>query len=102
MHLACIAVICRYLVDRRDRRRSPLRSAHVCDHRLYHRYSHRTFQASRTVQFVFAVIGASSVQRGPLWWATIAITIGMPTNRWTRTRRAKAASGAATWLVPDP
>ena len=37
---------------------------------FYHRYfSHRTFQASRPVQFVFAVIGASSVQRGPLWWA---------------------------------
>lgn len=37
---------------------------------FYHRYfSHRTFQASRPVQFVFAVIGAASVQRGPLWWA---------------------------------
>ena len=37
---------------------------------FYHRYfSHRTFQASRPVQFIFAVIGASSVQRGPLWWA---------------------------------
>ncbi len=37
---------------------------------FYHRYfSHRTFQTSRTVQFVFAVIGASCVQRGPLWWA---------------------------------
>lgn len=37
---------------------------------FYHRYfSHRTFQASRAVQFVFAVIGAASVQRGPLWWA---------------------------------
>ncbi len=37
---------------------------------FYHRYfSHRTFQASRTVQFVFAAIGASSAQRGPLWWA---------------------------------
>lgn len=37
---------------------------------FYHRYfSHRTFQAPRWVQFVFAVIGASSVQRGPLWWA---------------------------------
>ncbi|MGV8930729.1 MAG: acyl-CoA desaturase [Luteimonas sp.] len=37
---------------------------------FYHRYfSHRTFRASRSTQFVFAVIGASSVQRGPLWWA---------------------------------
>ncbi len=37
---------------------------------FYHRYfSHRTFHAPRVVQFVFAVIGASSVQRGPLWWA---------------------------------
>lgn len=37
---------------------------------FYHRFfSHRTFRASRLVQFVFAVIGASSVQRGPLWWA---------------------------------
>ena len=37
---------------------------------FYHRYfSHRTFQTSRVLQFVFALIGASSVQRGPLWWA---------------------------------
>ncbi|MEO7062160.1 MAG: fatty acid desaturase [Dokdonella sp.] len=37
---------------------------------FYHRYfSHRTFQTSRLVQFVFAAIGASCVQRGPLWWA---------------------------------
>ncbi|KJV32057.1 acyl-CoA desaturase [Luteibacter yeojuensis] len=37
---------------------------------FYHRYfSHRTFHAPRAVQFVFAVIGASCVQRGPLWWA---------------------------------
>ncbi|GAB6195102.1 acyl-CoA desaturase [Lysobacter xanthus] len=37
---------------------------------FYHRYfSHRTFRTSRAVQFVFAVIGASCVQRGPLWWA---------------------------------
>ena len=37
---------------------------------FYHRYfSHRTFQASRGTQFVFAVIGAAAVQRGPLWWA---------------------------------
>ncbi len=37
---------------------------------FYHRYfSHRTFRASRTVQFLGAVVGASCVQRGPLWWA---------------------------------
>lgn len=37
---------------------------------FYHRYfSHRAFRTSRAVQFVFAVLGAASVQRGPLWWA---------------------------------
>lgn len=37
---------------------------------FYHRYfSHRTFQTSRVVQFVFAVLGTMAVQRGPLWWA---------------------------------
>lgn len=37
---------------------------------FYHRYfSHRSFETSRAVQLVFAVIGAAAVQRGPLWWA---------------------------------
>ncbi|MHC9086593.1 acyl-CoA desaturase [Luteimonas sp. RIT-PG2_3] len=37
---------------------------------FYHRYfSHRTFRTSRALQFVFALIGASCAQRGPLWWA---------------------------------
>lgn len=37
---------------------------------FYHRYfSHRSFATSRLVQFLFAALGASSVQRGPLWWA---------------------------------
>lgn len=37
---------------------------------FYHRYfSHRSFKTSRATQFVFAVIGAASVQRGPAWWA---------------------------------
>ena len=37
---------------------------------FYHRYfSHRTFKANRFWQAVFAVWGASCVQRGPLWWA---------------------------------
>src|SRR3990170_822906 len=37
---------------------------------FYHRYfSHRTFCASRPVQFAMAVLGNSCVQKGPLWWA---------------------------------
>lgn len=37
---------------------------------FYHRYfSHRTFKTSRAVQFIFALIGSMSVQRGALWWA---------------------------------
>lgn len=37
---------------------------------FYHRYfSHRTFRTSRWLQFLFAVLGALAVQRGPLWWA---------------------------------
>ena len=38
---------------------------------FYHRYfSHRAFRAGRVVQFVFAALGASAAQRGPLWWAS--------------------------------
>ena len=38
---------------------------------FYHRYfSHKAFKTSRVLQFVFALIGASCVQRGPLWWAS--------------------------------
>jgi len=37
---------------------------------FYHRgFSHRSFRAGRAVQFIFALIGAACVQRGPLWWA---------------------------------
>jgi len=37
---------------------------------FYHRYfSHRAFSTSRAAQFVFALLGATAVQRGPLWWA---------------------------------
>lgn len=37
---------------------------------FYHRYfSHRTFKTSRFGQFLFAVVGNSSMQRGALWWA---------------------------------
>lgn len=37
---------------------------------FYHRYfSHKTYQTNRFWQFVFAIMSASCVQRGPLWWA---------------------------------
>ena len=38
---------------------------------FYHRYfSHRSFKTSRLAQLVFAVMGATCVQRGALWWAS--------------------------------
>ncbi len=37
---------------------------------FYHRYlSHRSYKTSRWFQFLFALVGSSSVQKGPLWWA---------------------------------
>ncbi len=37
---------------------------------FYHRYfSHNSFKTNRFWQFMFAALGNSSVQRGPLWWA---------------------------------
>ena len=37
---------------------------------FYHRYfAHKAFKTTRAWQFVFAVVGNASVQRGPLWWA---------------------------------
>ncbi|QSP93822.1 acyl-CoA desaturase [Marinobacter salinisoli] len=37
---------------------------------FYHRYfAHKTFKTSRPAQFMFALLGASAAQRGPLWWA---------------------------------
>lgn len=36
----------------------------------YHRYfSHRTYKTSRAFQFVLALLGLISFQKGPLWWA---------------------------------
>ena len=38
---------------------------------FYHRYfSHKTFKTSRFFQFILAILGATAVQRGPLWWAS--------------------------------
>jgi len=37
---------------------------------FYHRYfSHRSFKTSRAAQLIFGLLGASAVQRGPIWWA---------------------------------
>jgi len=37
----------------------------------YHRYfSHRSYRTSRAFQFALALLGTSSVQKGPLWWAS--------------------------------
>lgn len=37
----------------------------------YHRYfSHRTYETSRLFQFVLGILGSSSAQKGPLWWAS--------------------------------
>jgi stearoyl-CoA desaturase (delta-9 desaturase) len=37
---------------------------------FYHRYfSHRTFKTNRFWQCIFAILGATAMQRGPLWWA---------------------------------
>lgn len=39
---------------------------------FYHRYfAHRSFTANRLFSFVFAFLGCSAMQRGPLWWAAI-------------------------------
>lgn len=36
----------------------------------YHRlFSHRSYNTSRFFQFLLGLIGTTSVQRGPLWWA---------------------------------
>ena len=38
---------------------------------FYHRYfAHCAFRTSRFTQFIFAVLGATGVQRGALWWAS--------------------------------
>jgi stearoyl-CoA desaturase (delta-9 desaturase) len=39
---------------------------------VYHRYfSHRTFKMGRRMQFALATLGATALQKGPLWWAAL-------------------------------
>jgi stearoyl-CoA desaturase (delta-9 desaturase) len=38
----------------------------------YHRYfSHKSYRTSRWFQFVLACLGASAVQKGPIWWSSL-------------------------------
>ncbi|MGH7435192.1 MAG: acyl-CoA desaturase [Polyangiaceae bacterium] len=38
----------------------------------YHRYfSHRAFKTGRAFQLVLAVLGATTMQNGPIWWASV-------------------------------
>jgi len=37
----------------------------------YHRYfSHRSFKTGRLFQFLLALLGSTSAQKGPIWWAS--------------------------------
>ena len=41
----------------------------------FHRYfAHRAFKMGRVTQFVWALIGTSAMQKGPLWWAGHHVT----------------------------
>jgi stearoyl-CoA desaturase (delta-9 desaturase) len=38
----------------------------------YHRYfAHRSYRTSRAFQLVLAVLGCTSMQNGPIWWASV-------------------------------
>jgi stearoyl-CoA desaturase (delta-9 desaturase) len=38
----------------------------------YHRYfAHRSYKTSRSWQLVLAVLGATAMQNGPIWWASV-------------------------------
>ncbi len=38
----------------------------------YHRYfAHRAYKTSRAFQLLLAVVGATSMQNGPIWWASV-------------------------------
>jgi stearoyl-CoA desaturase (delta-9 desaturase) len=38
----------------------------------YHRYfAHRTYKTSRAFQLALAILGATAMQNGPIWWASV-------------------------------
>ena len=42
----------------------------------YHRYfSHRAYKTSRAFQLVLAVLGATCMQNGPIWWASAGCSL---------------------------
>ena len=50
----------------------------------YHRYfSHRAYKTSRAFQFVLGFVGSASLQKGPLWWASVHRVH----HRWSDTER---------------
>lgn len=39
---------------------------------FYHRYfCHKSYSTSRVGQFIFALLGLTAAQRGPIWWAAV-------------------------------
>jgi stearoyl-CoA desaturase (delta-9 desaturase) len=68
---------------------------------IYHRYfSHRTFKTSRPAQFIFALLGASATQRGPLWWAATWWSCRSPCHETTRAPPRESALGCARlWSI---
>src|SRR5208282_6451544 len=38
----------------------------------YHRYfAHRSYKTSRAFQFILGLMGTTTMQNGPLWWASV-------------------------------
>jgi stearoyl-CoA desaturase (delta-9 desaturase) len=73
---------------------------------FYHRYfSHRAFRTSRAAQFVFALLGTTAVQRGPLWWASHHrhhhAHADQPEDAHSARRHGFAWSHAGWFLAPE-
>jgi stearoyl-CoA desaturase (delta-9 desaturase) len=58
----------------------PLRAFALCSYCVrmwavtagYHRYfAHRSYKTGRVFQFFLAVLGATAMQNGPIWWASV-------------------------------
>jgi len=75
IHLACLLAFLPYIRETTTAKTFVLAIACFLIRKFgitggYHRYfSHRTFKTSRAFQYVLAVLGALSLQRGALWWA---------------------------------